>query len=157
MILTGINEKHFIEDIGLFFEQMGLPRMAGRILGVLLISVPPERSLNDICENLQASKSAVSTMARYLVNIGLIEKVPSPLPRRDYFKFRPGGWLTFMRQRMEIMAALHEIAERGLAILEGEEEPLKERLYEAHDVFAFVEKEFPRWLENMKNTKEKRS
>lgn len=32
-----IEEKHFMEDIGLFFEQMGLPRMAGRILGVLLI------------------------------------------------------------------------------------------------------------------------
>ena len=35
-----IEEIHFIEDIGLYFEQMGLPRMAGRILGALLISDP---------------------------------------------------------------------------------------------------------------------
>jgi hypothetical protein len=26
-------EKHFVEDISLYFEQMGLPRMAGRVLG----------------------------------------------------------------------------------------------------------------------------
>ena len=50
-------EKHFIEDISRFFEEMGLPRMAGRILGVLLIADPPEQSINDLCEVLQASKS----------------------------------------------------------------------------------------------------
>ena len=33
-------EKHFVEDISLYFEQMGLPRMAGRVLGVLLICDP---------------------------------------------------------------------------------------------------------------------
>jgi len=29
-----LEEKHFIEDMGLFFEESGHPRMAGRILGV---------------------------------------------------------------------------------------------------------------------------
>ena len=33
--------QHFIEDISLYFEQMGLPRTAGRVLGVLLIYDPP--------------------------------------------------------------------------------------------------------------------
>ena len=33
-----LEEVHFIEDIGLYFERLGMPRMAGRILGVLLIS-----------------------------------------------------------------------------------------------------------------------
>jgi len=44
-----LEKLHFIEDIGLFFEQLGLPRMAGRILGVLLISDPPAQSIDDIC------------------------------------------------------------------------------------------------------------
>jgi DNA-binding transcriptional regulator GbsR (MarR family) len=68
-------EKHFIEDISLYFEQMGLPRMAGRVLGVLLISNPPEQSLNDLCDVLQASKSALSTTARLLTEMGLIESI----------------------------------------------------------------------------------
>jgi hypothetical protein len=144
-----IDEKHFIEDVGLFFEQMGLPRMAGRILGVLLVSDPPEQSLNDLCGRLGVSKSSVSTTARFLAGEGLVEQVPSPVPRRDYFRFRSGGWLEFMRRRMEIMAALHDITDRGLGILEGKPASLRTRLEEAHDVFEFVEKEFPDWLARM--------
>jgi DNA-binding IclR family transcriptional regulator len=144
-----IEEKHFIEDVGLFFEQMGLSRMAGRILGVLLVSDPPEQSLNDLCDRLGVSKSSVSTTARLLAGEGLVEQVPSRVARRDYFRFRSGGWLEFMRRRMEIMAALHDITDRGLGILEGKPAALRARLEEAHDVFEFVEKEFPDWLARM--------
>ncbi len=82
-----LEELHFVEDIGLFFEKMGMPRMAGRILGVLLISDPPAQSITEIAEKLRASKSSVSIMARLLVENGLIERVASPLPRRDYYRF----------------------------------------------------------------------
>lgn len=153
MIGKEIGEKHFIEDVALFCEQMGLPRMAGRVLGVLLISDPPAQSLNDICDCLQASKSSVSTMARLLVGEGLVEPAPCVVPRRDYFRFRKGGWLEFMRRRMETMAGLHGIADQGLALLEGQDEALKGRLEEAHSVFEFVDTEFRGWLERM----EKRS
>ena len=45
-------EMHFVEDISLYFEQMGLPRTAGRVLGVLLICDPRAQSLTDLCELL---------------------------------------------------------------------------------------------------------
>ena len=151
-----IEEKHFIEDVGLFFEQMGLPRMAGRILGSLLVSDPPEQSLNDLCERLNSSKSSVSTMARLLVGEGLAEQTPAPVPRRDYFRFKSGGWLEFMRRRMEIMAALHDITDRGLALLDGKPPKLKARIEEAHDIFEFVEREFPDWLARMAEKRGKR-
>ena len=140
-------EKHFVEDISLFFEQMGLPRMAGRILGVLLISGPPEQSINDLCEVLQASKSSISTNARLLTETGLIERVPSPVPRRIYFRFKPGGWLVFMRQRMQLMSEIHQIAERGLEMLRDRDPDLCERLQEAHDMFSLYEELFPVLLE----------
>ncbi|MBU0929146.1 MAG: MarR family transcriptional regulator [Spirochaetes bacterium] len=149
MVGKEIGERHFIEDVALFCEQMGLPRMAGRVLGVLLISDPPAQSLNDLCDCLQASKSSVSSMARLLVGEGLIEPAPCLVPRRDYFRFRDGGWLEFMRRRMEVMAGLHAIADRGLEILEGRDESLRARLEEAHDVFEFVDSEFRGWLEWM--------
>jgi hypothetical protein len=56
-------EKHWIEDISLYFEQMGLTRMAGRVLGVLLISDPPEQSINDLCELLQSPADGWSLSA----------------------------------------------------------------------------------------------
>jgi DNA-binding transcriptional regulator GbsR (MarR family) len=136
-------ERHFIEDISLYFEQMGLPRMAGRILGVLLISNPPEQSLMDLCGVLQASKSAISTNARLLDEMGLIERARSPLPRQIYFRFAPGGWVVFMRMRLRLMASLHQIAEHGLELLKDEDPALRARLQEAHDMFSLIEQELP--------------
>jgi DNA-binding transcriptional regulator GbsR (MarR family) len=142
-------QKHFIEDISLYFEQMGLPRMAGRVLGVLLISDPPRQSLNDLCEVLQASKSALSTNTRLLTEMGLIERVPSSKPREVAFQFKPGGWVTFMRMRLRLMASLHQIAEQGLQLLKGEPPALRERLQEAHDMFSQIEQELPALLKRI--------
>ncbi len=144
-------ERHFIEDISLYFEQMGLPRMAGRVLGVLLISDPPQQSINDLCEVLQASKSAVSTTTRLLSEMGLIERVASPLPRRIYFQFKGGGWVTFMRMRLRLMASLHQIAERGLDLLEDRQLALWERLQEAYDMFSLIEDALPALLQRIED------
>jgi DNA-binding transcriptional regulator GbsR (MarR family) len=142
-------EKHFIEDISLYFEQMGLPRMAGRILGVLLVSNPPEQSMTDLCEILQASKSAISTNARLLDEMGLIERVPSPMPRQVSFRFTPGGWVVFIRMRLRLWASLHQIAEHGLELLEDEDPAIRARLQEAHDMFSQIEQELPVLLERI--------
>jgi len=139
-------QKHFIEDISLYFEQMGLPRMAGRVLGVLLISDPPEQSLNDLTEVLQASKSSMSTTARLLSEMGLIERASSAKPREAAFRFKPGGWVVFMRMRLRLMASLHEIAERGLELLKDEPPAIRARLQEAHDMFSQIEEELPALL-----------
>jgi len=138
-----IEDIHFIEDIGLYFEQMGLPRMAGRILGALLISDPPSQSITDLSARLNASKSSISIMARLLVERGLIERVASPMPRRDYYRFKPGGWITYMRQWLGLMSGLHQITERGMQLMASKPIPLRERLQEAHDLFSNIEQEFP--------------
>jgi len=122
---------------------MGIPRMAGRILGVLLISDPPEQSMTELCETLQASKSAVSTSTRLLSEMGLIERAPSPEPRQVYFRFVAGGWLTFMRMYLRMMGSLHGIAERGLELLKEDDPALRERLQEAHDMFSLIEEQLP--------------
>jgi DNA-binding transcriptional regulator GbsR (MarR family) len=147
-----LEEKHFIEDTGLFFEQLGLPRMAGRILGALLISDPPAQSIPDLALTLQASKSAISTMTRLLTEVGLIERTPSPIPRRVYYRFKSGGWILYMRQWLALMAALHEITERGLGLMANQPPELKERLLEAHDLFSLLETEMPAILETLEES-----
>ena len=148
-------EMHFVEDISLYFEQMGLPRMAGRVLGVLLICDPPAQSLTDLCELLQASKSSVSTTTRLLIEMDLIERVPSPVPRQVYFQFKPGGWAVFIRQRLKLWSSLHQIAEQGLELLQGRDPTVRERLQEAHDMFSLIEEELPTLLEWMETRHER--
>jgi DNA-binding transcriptional regulator GbsR (MarR family) len=156
-IYPSIEEKHFIEDIGLFFEQMGMPRMAGRILGLLLISDPPAQSITELGDKLHASKSSISMMARLLVENGLVERVASPVPRRDYYRFKPGGWVLYMRQWLELMTGLHDIAERGLNLMRSRPPELQERLQEAHDLFSLVEERFPALLNELENNLRQKS
>ena len=53
-------QQQFVEECGLYFEGIGLTRMAGRIIGWLLISDPPHQTQGDLVEVLQASKSSIS-------------------------------------------------------------------------------------------------
>lgn len=154
--INKIEEIHFIEDIGLFFERIGMPRMAGKILGALLIADPPAQSITEIGEKLNASKSSVSIMARLLVENGLIERVASPIPRRDYYRFKEGGWILYMRQWLALMHELHKIAERGLALMEGKPDAFKERLLEAHDLFSLLEERFPELFEYLETERRQR-
>jgi hypothetical protein len=140
-------EMHFVEDVGLFFERMGMPRMGGRILGVLLVSDPPAQSITDLAHRLRTGKSSISITARLLVENGLIERVASPVPRQTFYRFKPGGWMVYMRQWLGLMSALHGITERGLALMQGKPPELRGRLEEAHDLFSFIEDEFPALLD----------
>lgn len=154
-------EKHFIEDVGLYFEQAGHPRMAGRILGCLLISDPPYLSATELADLLQASKGSLSTMTRLLMQMGLLERAAVPGERRDYFRLKPGAWTQLVRQEVYELAALRQLTERGLGLLQGQDSEIKQRLEDAHDLFAFLEREYPvlieRWeQEHSVRTRKKR-
>ncbi len=75
----------FIERMGLLWEDEGLPRIAGRIFGLALIS-PDPCSLDRIAETLKVSKPSVSNDARMLHKLGLIERVSFPGDRKDYYQ-----------------------------------------------------------------------
>jgi len=136
-------QSHFIEEMGLVFEQVGMPRMAGRILAWLLIANPPMQSSGALVEVLQASKGSISTITRMLIQIGLIERVALPGDRRDYFQIKPNAWSQMTQQRLTQIAAFREMAERGLGLVEGGPEAQR-RLREMRDIHAFWERELPR-------------
>lgn len=140
-------EKHFIEDFGLLFEESGHPRMAGRILGCLLISDQPYLSATDLAEILQASKGSLSTMTRFLLQMGLIERVGLPGKRRDYFQIKPGAWTQLVRHAVYELSALRKMTERGLELMQGQDTEIKQRLQEARDLFAYLEREYPLLIE----------
>ena len=133
----------FAEDVGLMFEGVGMPRMAGRILGWLLVSDPAQQSLSEIAEVLQASKGSISTMTRLLIQIGLIERVSLPGDRRDYFQIKPHAWTRMAQQRLTQITAFRALADRGLTLLSNQDHHLQARLQEMRDIHAFWERELP--------------
>ncbi|MBF2079467.1 MAG: MarR family transcriptional regulator [Synechococcales cyanobacterium T60_A2020_003] len=134
---------HFVEEMGLMFELMGMPRMAGRIFGWLLISDPPQQSSSDLADGLQASKGSISSMTRLLIQIGLIERVGIPGDRRDYFQIKPHAWGQLMEQQISQVKMFRQLAERGLQLVQDEPPPLQDRLKEMHSIYTFWEQELP--------------
>jgi DNA-binding transcriptional regulator GbsR (MarR family) len=144
-------EKQFVEEVGIVFEQTGLPRMAGRILGWLLISEPPHQSTVQIAEALMASKGSISTATRLLIQIGLIERLSLPGIRHDYFRIRSDAWQHMIKRGLEDeIKMFRQLAKRGLEVLS--EKALLTRLNqkwleEMYNMYTFLEREFPILLE----------
>lgn len=78
----------FVESMGLFWESEGLPRIAGRIFGYLIVQ-PEPCSLDDLAAALGVSKASISTDARRLEQLGLVTRVSLPGDRRDYYTVDP--------------------------------------------------------------------
>jgi DNA-binding transcriptional regulator GbsR (MarR family) len=150
-----VEEKHFVEDVGLFFEQTGLPRMAGRILGWLMISDPPHQTTDQLVEALIASKGSISTMTRLLIRLGLIDRVSLPGQRRDYFHIKADAWHQMLKESMVQITTFRRLAEHGLELLKDKAHFNRQRLEEMRDMYAFFEREFPALLERWERQHQK--
>ena len=140
-------ELAYVEDVALYFEQNGLPRMAGRVIGWLLVCDPPEQSAGELAAVLGASKGSISTATRLLVQIHLIERVALPGARRDYFRIRPDGWAERTRSSVGIVSEFRRLTERGLDLLGTAPPPRRARLEGVHDLYVWLERELPALLE----------
>jgi DNA-binding transcriptional regulator GbsR (MarR family) len=148
-------EQAYIEEFGLYWEQMGLPRMTGRILAWLLICDPPQQTMNDLTEALQASKSSISTGTRMLIQFGFIERVSLPGERRDYYQILSHMWSRVLAEKQNQFTLFMQLAERGLALLNEADGPRRERLEEMYDLYAFMDREYPALLERWRAGREK--
>ena len=136
-------EKRFVEEVGLFFEQVGWPRMAGRVFGRLLISEPTHQSAGELAEALMASRGSISGVTRLLINYGLIERISLPGVRRDYFRVKSCGWDNLFSQKLALVSMFRGIIKRGLELLEDKETSTRQWLKEIDDLYAFFERELP--------------
>jgi DNA-binding transcriptional regulator GbsR (MarR family) len=134
----------FVERVGLFWDNYGGQRMAGRVLGWLLLCDPPTQSITAIAEGVMASKASISTATRYLEMVGLIERVPVRGDRAAYFRMIEGGWSRMFEAKQVALRLFRELAEEGLGVLEGEPAERRARLQELHDLYAFLEEEMPK-------------
>lgn len=128
--LTGLHSElsQFIENMGLHYEDYGLARIAGRIIGLLLVSPRPISS-EEMSEALQVSRSSVSTNVRTLLLADLIEKVSLPGERVDYYNISPETWQKGLELRLASILPLREVAQESLENL-SEDHPGRQRLLE---------------------------
>jgi len=137
-----ISAERFVEEIGLVFDSMHVPRMAGRVLGAILLGPVDGPTAADLAETLQASKGSISNMTQLLIHYRFVERTVRAGDRRDRFVIKSGAWARMMLWRLELLQRLQELAGDGLDLLgpEGNPEPLQE----VRDMYAFLEREMPK-------------
>ena len=128
---------NFIERMGVALESDGLPRIAGRIFGLLLVS-KDARSLDDLAAELRVSKGSVSTNARLLEQRGLLERVCRPADRRDYYSVRPDLFIHTMAQRLTRWQRFHEAIGSARTSLPIRSQEVRDRLEEYEQAYAFM-------------------
>ncbi len=144
--------SQFIENMGLHFEDYGIPRIGGRILGLLLVSSRPV-SPEEMSEVLQVSRSSISTNLRTLLMAGLAERVSLPGERSDYYVFSDDAWESSLEMRLEGIQSLQEMAEEGLQGLE-EDHPARKRLQEVLEWSELVQKSYEKLIKAWQSRKE---
>lgn len=138
----------FVEKFGLTLEGEGLPRIAGRLMGFLLIH-PEAYSLDELAEQLQVSKASISTNARQLEEHGILERTSSPGDRRDYYRMDPGAWEGMLRNAQQKWSTMRMLLTGAAASLPDEMDVARERLIEAEQFHLLmldgVERMLERW------------
>jgi DNA-binding transcriptional regulator GbsR (MarR family) len=105
-------KEQFVEKMGLLSEADGIPRIAGRIFGFLMLT-PGECSLDDLAEELQVSRASVSNDARRLAQLGLIERRSRPGDRRDYYRSAPDAFRHSIERRIEGLRRFHAVIDEA--------------------------------------------
>lgn len=105
----------FIERAGLQWQRDGLPRIAGRIFALTLIS-PEPCSLDEIAETLGVSKASVSNDARLLEQMGFVERVSLPGDRRDYYQITTQSLERSLETRVQRIRDFQGLMELGMRL-----------------------------------------
>jgi DNA-binding MarR family transcriptional regulator len=152
------DERGFSDELGFFWEDAGGTRMAGRVLGALLLADPPEMSSSELAEFLGVSPGSVSTATRELVRPGLARRVRVPGRRQDYFRATMGASVLpqIIRTRMELTRRYAQLMRRGEDLAEGKDPAVGRQLGEIREFYEFLETEqgaiLERWEERRRKT-----
>ena len=122
--------RKFVERMGLMMEAEGLPRIAGRLYGFLLLH-EEAFTLDELADRLQVSKASVSTNARLLEQVGILERITEPGDRRDYYRMGPDAMERSLRTAQRKWRAMQVMFDETSAALPEEMDVGRRRLAEA--------------------------
>lgn len=147
--------SEFVEHVGEVFSKAGHPRIAGRLLGWLLICDPPHQAADELVAVTGASKASVSVMLRLLGAARLVERIGVPGERRSFYRLRPTAWSEEMGGKTAQFAEMRKIAERGLELV-GVAAEQRRSLESMRDFYGFFEQALPSLLARWEKQRRRR-
>ena len=116
--MNDLIKKDFIQDFGEAYHMFGLPRLMGRIVGLLLHEDDPI-SLGSISKDLNVSKGPVSQIVKRLRDHNQVKRVWVLGDRKDYYEVDPNIFQNSFKSHMNMMHNNLIIAQKYKTLLEN--------------------------------------
>lgn len=127
------------ENIGAHFENLGLSRTAGHVIGRLAIS-SRDLSATELVGAVGVAKSSMSVALATLTRYGLITRHPAGA-RHDAHRLSGEAFERMFASKLGELEAFPALAERGLELTE--DPVVRARLTRIRDYYRFMLREFP--------------
>ncbi len=131
----------FIDRMGLVAEADGLSRIAGRIMGLMVVEGGP-LSFAQIAERLAISRASVSTNTRFLERIGVIERVAVKGERQDYFQLARAPYARLLEGSVARIKKAQSVVADAKAELPPQDEACLRRLEELGKFYEALSESF---------------
>lgn len=148
---TEVAAQEFIERMGMIAQADGLPRIAGRIMGFLVIDGGPV-SFGELSERLRVSRASVSTNTRLLEELGVVERVAMPGDRQDHFRLADAPYHRLMEGVAERLARARDTVETARRDLPDNWTGAQGRLAELGAFYAAAAENTRRLIEGLAET-----
>ena len=128
-------EAVFIEKLGMSAQGDGLPRIAGRMMGFFVMYGGPF-SFSELAEKLQISRGSVSTNARILLQLGVLDRTAKPGDRQDYYQLANHPYARMLEGYVYRMSGLSEMVEDVACALSASDQARQARLKQLKQFYS---------------------
>jgi DNA-binding transcriptional ArsR family regulator len=139
--------RELVEQLGRLLAEWGLPRMAARVIFVLMTADEPSLTAGELAERLGVSPAAISGAVRYLTQIHMVARDVAAGSRRDRYRLVDDSWYEVTLEKMTLVATLADLARSGVVAAGGTGTSAGARLAGMRDFYDFVQAELPAMLE----------
>lgn len=150
------NKESFIEESAILFEAIGTTRMAGRIIGYLLVMEKEMISFNEITEELHASKSSISTNLHSLMNANFVVMQTIPGDRKTYYSVNHNvEWSEIMAKELKSLNIFKMLLNKAYTLRENKRDKTSEWTLSAIKFYEWIGNELIVLLDKYKKMQNK--
>lgn len=141
----GVGEQEplleWVERVAMYLARDGVPPIAGRVLGWLMVCDPPEQTAAQISEAIGASRASLTANLRLLSSMGFSTSRTRPGERTVYHRMADEAWSAVVRRQIAGITSFLDITREGLDLV-GPDDARAARIRQAHATFAWMARVF---------------
>jgi DNA-binding transcriptional regulator GbsR (MarR family) len=144
--------EEFAEQTAATLAAAGFPRMAARVMMMLMTEESGSATAEELRERLGASAAAISGAVRYLQSLAIIRRLDIPGTRRHRYELPDHVWYATSSSQNPLYTNLIALADKGVAALPVGSRA-RDRTEEMADYFRFMRERLPLLLEEWQATR----